>query len=105
MPYLVKVGYEKNNINKVTSKGYFIKREGNLVYTEWGAIDVTGLNKKKITWHKTTVYKYYKFKSVESAFDFKKKKILSLITEGYNKLSPGSRIYKSIKKVSDVTLR
>jgi hypothetical protein len=93
MPYLVKVGYEKHNLNKVTSKGYFIKRIGKQVYTEWGAIDVTGLKRKRFAWHKTTACKYYKFRSEELAYDFKKKKINSLREEGYNQLPSKARIF------------
>lgn len=94
MPYLVKVGYEKHNVYKVSSKGYFITRSGNSVYTEWGAIDVVGLLRKKFCWHKSTQSQISKFRSVEKANKFKDQKIKQLLKEGYNKLPGTSRIYK-----------
>src|ERR1035437_1996451 len=97
MPYLVKVGYDRNNISEVTSKGYFIKRIGNKVYAEWGPIDVIGLKKKKFGWHKTTYTKTYSRRSEQRAFEFKSEKISYLIRNGYNKLLPGARIYTSVK--------
>lgn len=93
MPYLVKVGYERRNLLNVTSKGYFIKRVGTKVYTQWGAIIVSGLIKKRISWYKTTAYKYHAFKTITIANRFKKMKILSLLVKGYNQLPSGSRIY------------
>jgi hypothetical protein len=96
MPYLVKVGYEIKNLYGVTSKGYFIKRIGSSVYTEWGAIDVIGLKIKKFAWHKTTASKTYKFRSIEKALAYKKNKISFLIKRGYNKLPSKSKIYSRI---------
>jgi hypothetical protein len=93
MPYLVKVGYEKHNVYRVSSKGYFIRRSGNSIYTEWGAIDVVGLQRKHFCWHQTTQYQINKFRSVEKALDFKNKKINQLLKEGYDKLPGTSRIY------------
>lgn len=93
MPYLVKVGYEKRNVYKVSSKGYFIKLSSNSVYTEWGAIDVVGLQRKNFCWHQTTMYQINKFRSVEKALDFKNNKINQLLKEGYNKLPGTSKIY------------
>jgi hypothetical protein len=93
MPYLVKVGYDKNNVRGVTSKGYFIKRSGKEIYTEWGAIDVVGLKSKNFCWHKTTMYQITKFRSIENALEFKNNKIAFLIRTGYSKLSGSTRIY------------
>lgn len=93
MPYLVKVGYDKNNVYGITSKGYFIKRSGKEVYTEWGAIDVVGLQRKNFCWHQTTQFQINKFRSIEKALDFKNNKIKELLKEGYNKLPGSSRIY------------
>ena len=94
MPYFVKVGYDKKNVHSVTSKGYFIKRSGNHIYTEWGAIDVIGLKRKKFSWHLSTYSKPYPFKTTEEALEFKNNKIAQLIKEGYNKLPSTSIIYK-----------
>jgi len=93
MSYLVKVGYEKRNVYKVSSKGYFIKRSGYSVYTEWGAIDVVGLLRKKFCWHKSTQNQINKFRSLEKANKFKDQKIKELRSLGYNKLPGTSRIY------------
>ncbi len=94
MPYLVKVGYEKRNVYKVSSMGYFIKRSGNYVYTEWGAIDVVGLLRKKFCWHKSTQSQINKFRSVENANKFKDQKMEELLRLGYDKLPGTSKIYK-----------
>lgn len=93
MPYLVKVGYDKNNVRGITSKGYFIKRNGKEIYTEWGAIDVVGLQRKNFCWHQSTMYQITKFRSVQKALEFKNFKIDALIKTGYNKLAGSSRIY------------
>lgn len=94
MPYFVKVGYDKKNVHSVTSKGYFIKRSGKHIYTEWGAIDVIGLKRKKFGWHLSTYNKTHKFRSLEKALAFKNKRIEILIKSGYNKLPSSSIIYK-----------
>lgn len=93
MPYLVKVGYDKKNVHGITSKGYFIKRSEREVYTEWGAIDVVGLQRKNFCWYQTIMYQTNKFCSVEKVLDFKNNKINQLLKEGYNKLPGTSRIY------------
>ena len=98
MPYLVKVGYEHKNLHGVTSKGYFIKRIGNTVYTEWGAIDVIGLKIKKFAWHITIYNKTYKLRSVKKALELKNKKIVLQIRRGYIKLLASSKIYKRMIK-------
>ncbi len=94
MPYLVKVGYERKNTHLITSKGYFIKRSDTKIYTEWGAIDVIGLKRKKFCWHQNISSKVHRFRSVEKAIAFKNWKIDFLIRRGYNKLPPNSKIYR-----------
>lgn len=94
MPYFVKVGFEKRNIRKVTSKGYFIKRMKKSIYTEWGAIDVVGLKKRKFSWHKTTMYQIHEFRTIEEALEFKYKKMRELLISGYDQLPSGLLIYK-----------
>ena len=94
MPYLVKVGIEKNNLHLLTSKGYFIKRIGNKIHTELGAIDVVGLKRKKFAWHKSTQTKVFKFKTTKAALEFKNYKIENLIWKGYTKIPASSRIYR-----------
>jgi hypothetical protein len=93
MPYLVKVGYEKRNVYKVSSKGYFIKRSGKEVYTEWGAIDVVGLQRKHFCWHQTTQFQINKFRSLEKAKKFRVQKLKQMLREDYNKLPGSSRTY------------
>lgn len=94
MPYLVKVGIEKNNLHLLTSKGYLIKRIGYKIRTEWGAIDVVGLKRKKFAWHKATQVKVFKFKTIKAALEFKNNKIEYLIWKGYTKIPSTSRIYR-----------
>lgn len=98
MPYFVKVGYERKNLSKITSKGYFIKRTGKKVYTEWGAIDAVGLKRKKFNWHTTPQIWEYKCRSEKEALQFKNDKIAYLHKRGYSKLPSSTRIYSRRSK-------
>lgn len=93
MPYLVKVGYERYNKYRLTSKGYFIKRTGTKVFTQWAAIDAIGLKRKKFYWHKSVYSKTYNLRTIQRALQFKQEKISYLIGVGYDKLPPGTKIY------------
>jgi hypothetical protein len=50
MPTYICVGHHSGNKGLLTSKGYFIKRLGKVLYRRWGSIKIQGRNQKKISW-------------------------------------------------------
>ncbi len=96
MPYFVKVGYEKKNVYKLTSQGYFIRRSDKHVITRWGAIDVKGMHKIIFSWKgtKLPMEKIHKFRGVDKAKEFNERKIKHLLKNGFNKLPSSAKIYK-----------
>lgn len=95
MPYFVKVGYEENNISRSTAKGYHIYRRGKHVYYSWGAIEIKGLGKKRFYWHSShpQTTKVKKFRSIQSAEEYKRWEMEYRLKRKYTKLAPGVRIY------------
>ena len=86
MPYLVKVGYYVQE-NRLTSQGYFIKRDGKKVITRWGAIYVRSNPSIKIFWKWYKVQeKIHKFSSIAEAKSFQKKKIEYFLRRRFDKL-------------------
>ena len=96
MPYLIKIGYQEENLSKTTCKGYFIVRTGKTVIIRWGAINAFGLKKKKFFWKSSNLpYELKKkFYSEQRAKNYRSEKINQKIDEGYSKLSSGIKIYK-----------
>ncbi len=96
MPYLVKIGFQKNNITKSTCKGYHLFRRGTKVIIRYGAIDVSKSRIKKFRWkgNKLPIKKIYRFRSTQKAKEFKDQLILQKLSRGYSELSGGLKIYK-----------
>lgn len=92
MAYLIYIGNNENNINGLSSKGYHIIRKGcNVVYT-YGAVEVSGRNKKRITWCKGYQEKVQPCKDIEAANKCKHEKIKRRLWNGYERID--SKIYK-----------
>ena len=95
MPYLVKVGFDKKNLYKSTSKGYHILRKDKKVIIRYGAIEVHGYLHKVFTWYlgRYTKEEKYPFSSIEKAKQFITERIKIRVRHGYNRLHPGTRIH------------
>lgn len=88
MPTYIKVGHEPRNKNKMTSRGFFIRRVGDTVSRKWGAIEVSGHSYKKIHWaNGYPMIKSEKFKTVEDAIEFTRIAIQRKFSRGYEKIS------------------
>lgn len=96
MPYFIKIKFEKNNLSKVTSKGYFISRRKNIVTIRFGSIKVSNKRSKKFRWAGPNLGNptYYEFKSTTLAKQFMLEKLQLRKRRKYDKLASPVRIYK-----------
>lgn len=96
MPYLIKVGYQKRNQSKITSKGYFISRTKNVVNIRFGNIVVESKRIKKFRWAGPNLGQRvsYAFKTTVAAERFKKEKLQRRKQHGYQMQASPVRIYK-----------
>ncbi len=92
MPYFVLVGRDDKNLSGNTSKGYFIRRSGNVVTVDFGAIHCRN---RKYYWagHNLPIRKTRKFKTEEEAIWLYKDRTRRRKTEGYSQLRSDARIY------------
>jgi hypothetical protein len=91
MGYYIKIGRNDGNVGGLSSKGYHIVRRGFSVIRTYGAVEINGRNKKRISWCKGFQTKENKFKTLKEANKFKQEKIARRLSHGYEKVVP--RIY------------
>lgn len=91
MPFYLKAGFEPRNRNKLTSKGFFIKRVKTTITRKWGAVILSGHSYKKIHWEVSyPQIKTLKFKTIDEAKEFMRVSIQRRLSNGYKKI--GSKI-------------
>ncbi len=92
MPYLVKVGYYVQE-NRLTSQGYYIKRNGKKVTVRWGGIYVKSNPTIKIYWKWYKLQeKVFPFSSETKAREFQKNKITYFLKRKFDQLPKGYTI-------------
>ncbi len=87
MPTYYKGGIEKRNVGKLTSRGYFIRRAGNVIYRRWGAVELSGHTYKRMIWaNGYPVTKEDRFDNIEEASEFMRVHVLRRLSNGYKKI-------------------
>ena len=96
MPFLLKIGYQKKNLSKITCKGYFISRKRNLIQIKYGGVLVKRGNKNKFFWKgpHLPLVKPKTFKNSEQAKKYFDSRINQKLNRGYTFLKEGVKIYK-----------
>lgn len=93
MPYLVKVGYYVQE-NRLTSQGYYIRRVGSKVITQWSGIYVKSNPTIKLFWKNSRLQsKSYPCGTPKNAKEFMQEKIEYFLKRKFDKLPSGYKIY------------
>lgn len=101
MAYFVKIGAIAKNQSGVGARGYHIYRLGRIVTCVWGSVEVRV--PRRFYWARTTQYKTYSCKTIESAKTKKALLVESRVAiDGYSRLPTGVRIRRQARSRKNV---